>query len=115
MKKCIVMLLFVAVVIGYTHAQAKGNETASAGSNEFAVVIKNLCENRIVVFAGPKEAIRDPKVSVFGGLSLNKVYVREGDVICLMTDESKPKSCTVVKSGLSQVEVNPSATNISTR
>lgn len=85
---------------------------ANANAKEVVIVIKNNSENKISVFAGPKEGIREPKLNIYGGLSTNKVYVREGDVVCIMTDEKKPKSCTVVKPGVEQIEVNTSATTL---
>lgn len=79
---------------------------------EVTIAIKNGSENKIYVFAGPKEEIRNPRISTYGGLSTNKVYVKEGDVICIMSEDNKPKSCAVVKPGMSAIEVNTSATTV---
>lgn len=104
---------FVGVFINkYSIAQDAPLVAANANAKEVVIVIKNNSENKISVFAGPKEGIREPKLNIYGGLSTNKVYVREGDVVCIMTDEKKPKSCTVVKPGVEQIEVNTSATTL---
>lgn len=79
---------------------------------EVTITVKNTCEKGVAVFAGPREQIREPKLSTYGGLSTNKVYIHENDVVCLMTDEKKPIACTVIKPGMTTVEVNTSATGV---
>src|SRR5688572_5497300 len=59
--------------------------TAPAADQERAVTIKNSCERGVVIFAGAKEGIRDPRLNTYGGLSINKVYVTPGHVVCMMT------------------------------
>lgn len=85
-------------------------------SREVTLTIRNNAEKPVAIFAGPKEGIRDPKVKTLGGLSLNKLYLMENEVVCLMDmTERKPTACTVIKPGMTLVEVNPSATSISSK
>ncbi len=84
-------------------------------NKEVTITIKNTCEKGVAVFAGPKEEIREPKLNTYGGLSTNKVYIKENDVVCLMTNEKKPIACTIVKPGMTTVEVNTSATGVTGR
>lgn len=86
--------------------------TAVVGK-EVVITVKNTAEKPVVIFGGPKENIREPKVNVFGGLSLNKLYLHENEVVCLMTNEKKPMACTMIKPGVTSVEVNTSANGIS--
>ncbi len=102
----------------YTRPNAlaeKPDAPSAVVGKEVIINIKNSAEKPVVVFAGSKESIRDPKVSVFGGLSYNKLYLHENDVVCLMTNDKKPMACTMIKPGITSVEVNPSANGISGR
>ncbi len=89
--------------------------TDAPQGKELVLTVKNGCEKSIAVFAGPKEDIRDPKLNLYGGMSSNKVYVRPNDVVCLMTSDKKPSACTVVKPGMTSVEVNSSGNAIAGR
>lgn len=112
-------MMFSVIATGFTTLMVSAQDAPAVASNannqEMVVVIKNNSENKISVFAGPKEGIREPKLNIYGGLSTNKVYVREGDVVCIMTDDKKPKSCTVVKPGVEQIEINTSATTLAAK
>ncbi|MFN8285855.1 MAG: hypothetical protein U0V74_03825 [Chitinophagales bacterium] len=79
---------------------------------EVTIVVKNTCEKGVAVFAGPRENIKEPKLNAYGGLSTNKVYIHENDVVCLMTSDKKPVACTVIKPGMTTVEVNTSGTGV---
>lgn len=115
MKKMMLSAIAAIFVAPFLYAQEAPLVAANANAKEVVIVIKNNSENKISVFAGPKEGIREPKLNIYGGLSTNKVYVREGDVVCIMNDEKKPKSCTVVKPGVEQIEVNTSATTLAAK
>ncbi len=80
---------------------------------EVTIVLKNSAEKSVAVFAGPKEEIRNPKITPVGGLSSNKLYIRENDVVCIMTAENTPKACAIAKPGITSIEINSSATTIS--
>lgn len=82
---------------------------------ELTVTIKNTSELPVYIFAGPREEVRNPKVQELGGISLNKLYLRENEVICLVSKEGKPSACTVIKPGTATAEVNSSGTNISSK
>ena len=83
---------------------------------EIIVTFKNTCDRPIAIFAGPKENLREPRLQTFGGLSTNnKLYVKENEVVCLMTEDKKPKACVILKPGITIVEVNVSANGISAK
>ena len=80
---------------------------------EVVIAFRNTCERPVGIFAGPKEGIREPKITTFGGLSnYQKLYLHENDVVCLMKLDKQPSACTVIKPGVTSVEVNSSATAI---
>ncbi len=89
-------------------------QTAVVGK-EVVITVKNAAEKPVVIFGGPKENIREPKVNVYGGLSYNKLYLHENEVVCLMTNDKKPMACTMIKPGVTSVEVNLSANGISSK
>jgi len=116
---------FVAVIVSLLSAGsmfAQGNLQASLSNevptvstttqSELVITLKNSSEKKIVIFAGAKEDIRNPRIQEYGGMSTNKLYLKENEVVCLMTAEKKPMSCTIVKPGVATVEVNSSASVI---
>lgn len=90
----------------------KETPVAPPVGKEVTIVVKNTCEKSVAVFAGPRENIKEPKLNAYGGLSTNKVYIHENDVVCLMTSDKKPVACTVIKPGMTTVEVNSSGTGV---
>jgi len=103
---------------GYPEAKAttdKPTAPAAATGTSVTLVIKNTSEKPMVVFAGPKEDIRNPKVQTYGGLSKNTVYLQSNDVICLMTNDYKPTACTNIKPGATTIEINTSGNAISSK
>ncbi len=79
------------------------------------ITLRNAAEKSVAIFAGPKEEIKDPKVNVVGGLSTNILYLKENDAVCLMTIDKRPVACTIIKPGVTSVEVNISANAISSK
>ncbi|MES2620795.1 MAG: hypothetical protein V4615_08080 [Bacteroidota bacterium] len=95
--------------------KAEAPAIAAAGK-EMVIDFKNRAERPVAIFAGPKENIRNPKIETYGGLSnFQKFYLKENDVVCLMAPDKTPKACTVIKSGMTLVEVNSSANGISAK
>ncbi|HWB64229.1 MAG TPA: hypothetical protein VG603_12005 [Chitinophagales bacterium] len=91
------------------------NPTAPASNTDMTITLKNSAEKPVAIFAGPKEEIRDPKLKTVGGLSKNTLYVQVNDVVCLMTDDKKPRACAVITPAVTTVEINTSATTIATK
>ncbi len=85
---------------------------ATVAGKDIVITLKNSSERSIAVFAGPKENIREPKIFTYGGLSTNKLYLHENEVVCLMTSDKRPTSCTVLKPGITTVEVNTSGNSV---
>jgi hypothetical protein len=89
---------------------------APALGKEMIITLKSNCEKPVAIFAGPKENIRNPRIETYGGLSRNQVfYLRENEVVCLMSLDKRPTACTVIKAGVTTVEVNTTATGISSQ
>ncbi len=101
-----------AKAIALAETPATPAAPATQVGKEVTINLKNTAEKPVVIFAGPKENIREPKVNTYGGLSLNKLYLHENEVVCLMTQEMKPMACTMVKPGVTAVEINNSANGI---
>ena len=93
---------------GYPAAKAVTEKPTAPASTEVKVVLKNTSEIPIIIFAGQKEDIRNPKVQTYGGLSKNTLYLQSTDVVCLMTSEPKIKACTAIKPGATLIEINSS-------
>jgi hypothetical protein len=117
-------LLCLAVVNAFSQAEAsvsneiklsKNTETpvaATTQGKEVVINFKNGAEKPVAIFAGPKEEIREPKLNTYGGMSSGKLYVKENEVVCLMTTDKKPIACALIKPGITSVEVNSSANAI---
>jgi hypothetical protein len=101
----------------YTPAKAitAENPTAPVANTELTIMMKNGAERPVLYFAGPKEEVRKPRVQTIGGLGKTTLYVQTNDVVCLLNNDAKPTACTVLKPGTTSVEVNISATNISSK
>lgn len=88
---------------------------ANTASKEVTIVLRNGAEKSVAVFAGPKDQLKEPKITVVGGLSKNNLYLKENDAVCLMTVDKRPVACTIIKPGVTTVEVNASANGITSK
>ena len=103
----------LAMVSGPNSGEVSKTAPATPAANtELTITLKNTAATNIYVFAGPKEDIRNPRVQTYGGFSKNTLYLQVNDVVCLMTEDVKPKACTSIKPGTSAIEVNSSGTTI---
>lgn len=117
-----VMLLFTGILPAQNETAALSRQpvtaeepVANANGATITITLKNEAEKSVPVFAGPKEEIRDPKIKVVGGLSKNTLYLKPNDAVCLMTDDKRPVACTIIKPGVTVVEINVSANGISSK
>ncbi len=94
--------------------ETKPSVTTTPGK-EVTITLRNTSERPLAVFAGPKEGIRNPKVMAVGGISLNKLYLRENEVVCLVTVDKRPVACTVIKPGVTTVEINSAGTTVTSK
>ncbi len=130
MKNVLKISLFVLVTIITGSVAFAQNETATivpspkpitetpvaAPANKPVIItLHNAAEKSVAVFAGAKEEIKDPKISVVGGLSRNTLYLMVNDAVCLMTVDKRPVACVIIKPGVTTVEVNVSANAISSK
>ncbi len=88
---------------------------AATGNKPVIITLRNAAEKSVAVYAGPKEGLKEPKVNVVGGLSKNILYLNENDAVCLLTVDKRPSACTIIKPGISTVEINLSANAISSK
>lgn len=88
---------------------------ANTAGKEVTIVLRNGAEKSVAVFAGPKDQLKEPKITVVGGLSKNNLYLKENDAVCLMTVDKRPVACTIIKPGVTTVEVNASANGITSK
>ncbi len=123
------MVLFLAFMLIFSaNAQSSSKTTAQKqttksrtvkpGSSikttpvEIKVVVTSKCEKNVMIFAGPKENLRNPKMKEFGGLSVNTLYVKTGNAVCIMDAKKKPVSCVSIVKGTTRLEINSSGTVI---
>ena len=85
-------------------AEAKAPTTIEA--KEISVDLKNSCGKHITIFAGSKKEVYDGHSQSIGGMSNNTLYVREGDVVCIMNDPKTIQACSILKPGVSKIEIN---------
>ncbi len=93
-------------------ASVETKPTAFPIGKEVTITIKNSSELPVNIFAGPREGVRAPSVKPIGGRSVNKLYLHENEVVCLLTKEAKPTSCAVIKPGVTTIVVDESATKV---
>jgi hypothetical protein len=117
--KCMMVAAIACVGFG-AHAQtaeanienpsalAEAKTPVEVQGKEITLTLKNDCTNHITVFAGSKKEVYDGKSQPIGGLSTNRLYLREGDVVCIMTNPKTIQACAIAKPGITAVEINRS-------
>lgn len=78
---------------------------------DVTVNLHNEGEGTISVFAGHKEDLKNPKLTIIGGLSNNKLYLKTNDVVCII-NKGKAMACASIKSSTVSLSINSSATEI---
>ena len=86
---------------------------AAPAGKPVIITLHNTSEKSMAIFAGPKDELKDPKIKPVGGLSTNILYLKENDAVCLMTVDKRPSACTIIKPGVTTVEINVSGNAIS--
>jgi hypothetical protein len=81
---------------------------AVTDAKEITLTLKNDCANHLSIFAGSKKEVFDGKSQPIGGKSSDVLYLREGDVVCIMTDPKTIQACVIAKEGMSKAEINSS-------
>ena len=94
--------------MGNPSVLAEAKAPATIQVKELTLALRNNCERHVTIFAGSKKEVFDGKGQSLGGLSNNTLYVMEGDVVCIMNDPKTIQACSIVKSGISKVEINKS-------
>jgi len=117
------ILLSAALFMG-TSAFAQSSEALAANTNEekkteltapaptkakeISLTVRNGAERKISVYSGNKKEVFSGKATVLGGLSNNIMYLMEGDVVCIMDDPKTIHACSILKEGMTKVEINSS-------
>jgi hypothetical protein len=122
MRKLKVYIMIVATCCCIVHVQAQTNKkpaakkpvktavTPKSAEPPIALTIElvNDCTKNQQVYAGPKKDLFTGKYIDAGGVSHNTIYVKSGDVVCIMNDKKSVKACTDAKKGMSKIEINAS-------
>jgi hypothetical protein len=87
---------------------AEASTPAAVQGKELTITIKNDCEKHLQIFAGSKKEVFGGKSQELGGASTNTLYIREGDVVCIMNDPKTIQACSIAKDGVSKIEINKS-------
>jgi hypothetical protein len=87
---------------------AESKAPAEIQAKEITLILKNDCTSHITVFAGSKKEVFDGKSQPIGGLSTNTLYIKEGDVVCIMNDPKTIQACAIARPGVTKVEINKS-------
>lgn len=77
-------------------------------AKEITITLKNDCTSHINIFAGSKKEVFDGKSQPVGGHSVNTLYIKEGDVVCIMNSPKVIQACAIAKPGVTNIEINPS-------
>ena len=77
-------------------------------AKDITLSIKNSCGAIINLYAGPKKDVFNGRSEQLGGHSTNSLYLKEGDIVCIMKDPKTIQACTQARAGMTKVEINPS-------
>ncbi|MCW3124741.1 MAG: hypothetical protein JWO03_399 [Bacteroidetes bacterium] len=123
MKKFIGYLMIVSVCCFTLHVSAQTTKKPAAKKPVKSTAVKpktveppvdltiqlvNDCTKNQMIYAGPKKDLFTGKYLEAGGVSHNTIYVKSGDVVCIMNDKKSVKACTDAKKGTSKIEINES-------
>lgn len=122
----IIFILFLAwnadaqTTVQKTGVKSKSTKSKSSASNHTAkgapvavtVILNSKCEKSLMIFSGPKENLHNPKQRQVGGLSVNNLYLKTGDVVCIMDAKKKPTSCVNITKATAKLEINEAGTAI---
>lgn len=78
---------------------------------EVTVNLYNEGEGTVSVFAGHKEDLAQPKLTILGGKSNNKLYLHTNDVVCIIS-KGKAVACVGIKSSTTSLSINASGNGI---
>ena len=80
--------------------------TNNAPQKELTIKLVNDCTKSQMVYTGPKKDVFHGKYQDIGGSSTNTIYVKSGDVVCIMKDKKSVKACNDAKTTTSKMEIN---------
>ena len=115
---CFCVLIYSLTLNAQTTAAKKGKPKTSTTAKAtvegkpVTLSLKNNSEANVSIFAGKREDLKKPQLKNYGGLSKNTIYIKENDVVCIIS-AGKPLSCVDIKPGTTALEINSSGTVIS--
>ena len=116
-KLTAVVLLAVMFVYGQAGGVKRVPKSSSAPGASVVLNLKNLSDNKVTVFAGPKEELTSPKTrqKAYEGQSTNTVYASVNEVVCILGADDKPVSCIDVMPNAEELEIDNKGTTISVK
>ncbi len=85
--------------------------SAPAPVKEVTVILHNDSEGTVSVFAGHKEDLKEPKLTIVGGKSDNRLYLKTNDVVCIIS-KGKTVACAGIKSSTTKLSISLSGQEI---
>jgi hypothetical protein len=113
----VVVLLMLGQAYGQGSKAKEPVKQTTRSNTSIAIQLKNRCEKDVIIFVGRRDELKNPKAKqkVYGGLSTNTIYASINEVVCIITPQEKATSCTNVKAGITEMEVNSSGTVITSK
>ena len=128
---CLTLILSLLFAMPFTHAQTgtaktttTKKQTTTAKSKvpakktgapvvikEVTVILHNDSEGTVSVFAGHKEDLKEPKLTIVGGKSDNRLYLKTNDVVCIIS-KGKTISCASIKANTTKLSISLSGQEI---
>lgn len=80
-------------------------------TKEVTVILHNESEGTVSVFAGHKEDLKTPKLTIVGGKSDNRLYLKTNDVVCIIS-KGKTVACASIKATTTKLSISLSGQEI---
>jgi hypothetical protein len=93
----------------------EGSRGMPTSGTSVAISLKNLSNNKVTVFVGPKGDLANPKArqKVYESQSSNTIYASVNEEVCIIGTDEKPISCVDVLTGTEKLEIDATGTVIS--
>ena len=117
--KCVMIATAICMTVSsYAQSAITTNETppvkviekpqVEIQAKDITLSIKNSSGYNINLYSGPKKDVFNGRSQQLGGHSNNSLYLKEGDLVCIMKDPKTIQACTQARAGMTKVEINPS-------
>ena len=107
--KCVMIVAAICMAAeSYAQSATPNTGTPEIQHKDITLSIKNSCGTIINLYAGPKKDVFNGSTQALGGHSTNILYLKESDMICIMSAPKTIQACTQARAGMTKVEINPS-------